>query len=323
MDKMDRREFIRLSIKKSTVVMTGSLIGSRSSNANPQKLTINVGYLPIVDHLILPVSYSLHKESYGFRVRLHLCRSWDEIERKVDIGVLQAAFLLAPLAMYKSIYDTSYRCVLFGHRNGSVISSKKDITGAVDLAGKTVGIPHYKSTHKVLLYKYLIDNNVSLENVKLQEVAPQLSVKSLRSGKIDAYVVAEPWGIKGVNSGDVILLEMSKNIIPDHICCILVMKEHFIQKNLSAVSEWIKSLILAGNYIHENIDDASEIQKSYMEHNPAEIKQVIKKNMISYKNLTPDKKALTQIQNLALDCGVMQRECNINMLLDNSITDRL
>ncbi len=68
------------------------------------------------------------------------------------MGVLHAAFLLAPLAMFKYLQESPLKCVLLAHTNGSVLASAISIKKAGDLVGKTIGIPHTKSTHRVLLF---------------------------------------------------------------------------------------------------------------------------------------------------------------------------
>ncbi len=57
--------------------------------------------------------------------------------------------------MHKRISGSSLRCVLLGHTNGSVVVARNEIAEAKTLIGKTFGIPHAQSTHKILLFNYL------------------------------------------------------------------------------------------------------------------------------------------------------------------------
>jgi NitT/TauT family transport system substrate-binding protein len=320
MFKLTRRKFIVNALRVGTAVWAVRAMESKNAFCGNQKLEFNVGYLPITDHLILPVSHALDNYRYDYiNVNPYLCRSWDEMLGKVDMGLLDAAFMLAPLAMHKVWNGFPMKCMLLGHTNGSVIATKPSIKDAKELEGKTIGIPHSRSTHRLLLYKYFKTLNIldSL-NTRLVKIPPSLTVHNLKLGIIDAYSVAEPWGMRGVSEGAANILEFSKNIIPDHACCIVMMKNRVVNQHPVAVSEWIESLIRAGRLIHDDPEHAGLIQKPYMRLNTGEIVQLIKKDLISYKNLYPDKKKLDALRNLAVECGILPLKFNLNQFIDTS-----
>ncbi|MDM8522247.1 ABC transporter substrate-binding protein [Desulfococcaceae bacterium HSG8] len=315
----NRRDFLKSSVR-AAAIMAAQAIGIKKVFAGKsKKFQLNVGYLPITDHLILPVSHALDNSKYSHvNVKMVLCKSWDEILGKVEMGMLHAAFMLTPLAMYKVMTGSPMKCLLLGHTNGSVIAVKKSITDSEGLVEKTIGIPHSKSTHRVLLYKYLkskgMENRV---NLRLVKIPPPLTVKSLKAGRIDAYTVAEPWGIRGITEGVANILEFSKNIIPNHVCCIVMVKNRVIEKQPDAISEWVRSLRNAGSIIHSDPDRAGLLQEPYMKHRPDEIVQVIKDDLISYVNLEPDRKKLCTISDLALECGILPAKCDFDQFIDN------
>ena len=288
-----------------------------SSYTDEKKVIINVGYLPITDHLILPISHALDKDTYkGIQVRTHLCRSWDEVIGKMDMGILNAAFLLAPLAMHVFL-NKNMRCVLLGHRDGSVIAAAPGIRSAASLHKEVIGIPHHYSTHTLLLYKYFKDHGITdFHNLKLRKVPPPVTVEQVQSGKIKGYSVAEPWGITGVSKGIVRILEYSKNIIPGHACCIVMVQEHLLQRQRPAVAEWIESLHKAGITIQQQPEKAAELQKPYMYHSADDILQVLDKKIISYQSLAPDKAALQVIHDLALESGLIHDRIHMDDFID-------
>jgi len=320
MRRISRRAFLKRSVCSGGAILAAQMVGAGSILADtPKKFNLNVGYLPISDHLILPVSHALDNARYnGFNVQPYLCRSWDEILGKVDMGVLHAVFMLAPLAMYEVRAGSPLRCVLLGHTNGSVIASKKSITDAAGLLGKTVGIPHTKSTHRVLLYKYLKDKGITdCNRVKLIEVPPPLTVTTLKAGRIDAYAVAEPWGIRGVDEGVARTLELSRDIIPDHVCCLVMINKRIIEKKPDVVSEWVKSLQSAGKFIHDDPDRACLLQKPYMKHLPGEMAKTVKDDIISYRDLSPNREKIDQMNDLAFECGVLSEKCDLDSFVNS------
>ncbi len=325
MKKTTRRDFLRKSIWLGGTVLSTQITGSQYTFASGgKKLNLNVGYLPINDHLILPVSHALDNRKYKhLQVHPYLCRSWDEMAAKIDMGILQATFLLAPLAMHRASTGSRFKCVLVGHKNGSVIATSKAITKVQGLRGKNIGTPHPRSTHNMLVYKYLNDSGMDMRSdVNLVTVIPSLTAKALRAGRISAYAVSEPWGIKGVNEGPARIMALSKDILPDHICCIVMVDSRVIEDLPDAVSEWVRSLQEAGKSIHADIDRAAVLQKPYMKHEPEEIAQVIKQEMISYLDLVPATKQFTTIHELGLKSGVLSKRCILHEFIDNRFASR-
>lgn len=319
MKRISRRDFLMRAVGTGGAVLAAQMFGGGNIFAGtPEKFNLNVGYLPISDHLILPVSHALDNAQYeGFNVRPYLCKSWDELLGKVDMGIFHAVFLLAPLAMYEVSAGSPLRCVLLGHTNGSVIASGKSITEAAGLLGKTVGIPHSKSTHRVLLYKYLKDNGIRDYNrVKLIKVPPPLTVKTLKAGRIDAYAVAEPWGIRGVDEGVARTLALSKDIAPDHVCCLVMVNRRIIEKKPDVVSTWVKSLQAAGKFIHDDPDRACLLQKPYMKHLPEEMARTVRDGLISYNDLSPSREKIGWMSDLAHECGVLTEKINLDLFIN-------
>lgn len=322
MKRMSRRQFVRYSLAGAAGMAAAHMTGPLSALAQEEdkRAVLNVGYLPISDHLILPVSHALHGAAYKHvRVNPMLCLSWDEILGKVDMGMLQAAFMLAPLAMHETFMGTPLRCVLLGHTNGSALAAKPSVKQAKDLLGRTIGIPHARSTHRVLLYKFLKDSKVeNMNETRLVMVPPPLTVKSMKAGKIDAFCVAEPWGRAGVSAGVAGILAYSKNILADHVCCLVMLEKRFIEKHTDAAAEWVGSLQETGRIIHDDPDRAGELQAPYMNHKPDAVAGVVKNKLVSYEKLFPSRQKLEVMHDLSRECGVLDEDCDLAKLV---ITD--
>jgi NitT/TauT family transport system substrate-binding protein len=313
--EINRRDFLKLSVHTGGSILAAQMVGNRTVFGDEKKpFKMNVGYLPLSDHLILPVSHALDNDNYHHvKVKPYLCRSWDELLGKVDMGLLHAVFMLAPLAMFKMTTGSPLRCVLLGHINGSVIAAEKSVDDAKGLAGKTIGICHAYATHRLLLYQYLKNRKVEkTDDIKLIKVPPPQMVNNLKTKRINAYAVTEPWGSRGVNEGVAQILEYSKNILPDHACCLVMVKKNVIEKHPEAVSEWVRSLQKAGEAIHQSPEQAEEIQKAYMHHNPGDIARIVKNKIISYQALAPAKDKLSVIYELARECGILSQKCDLD-----------
>jgi len=107
---MKRREFCKKTITLGGSLLLSGMVSHLYARNTTNRISLNVGYLPITDHLIFPVSHALDKQKYkNVLVRPYICKSWDEIIKKMDMGVLQAAFILCPLGLSfkESRKDTS------------------------------------------------------------------------------------------------------------------------------------------------------------------------------------------------------------------------
>lgn len=318
MKKINRRAFIRGTMALGGAICASQFVDPLNLLADTGKFNLNVGYLRITDHLLLPVSHALDGDRYKhIRITPYLCNSWDEILGKIDMGILHAAFMLAPLAMFNYLQHPTMSCVMLGHRNGSVIITDKSIISANDLVGKTLGIPHAKSTHTILLYKYLQNKGLkNINDVRLVKVAPALTVQTLKSGKINGYAVAEPWGIRGVKDGVGTVLEYSKNIIPDHACCILMVNNRVLSKRKEAIEEWTASLARAGETIQQDPERTAQLQTAYMQHPPELILKVLASGMISYNSLAVDRKTIATMHDYAVDYGVLPEPVDLGRFID-------
>ena len=87
------------------------------------KETMKVGYLPILDHLILAVSHERENELFKeVDVEPKMFKKWDELAGAIKAGTIDAAFILSPLAMDMFNSGADIRVVLLGHRNGSALT---------------------------------------------------------------------------------------------------------------------------------------------------------------------------------------------------------
>lgn len=225
------------------------------SNAALAKEILRVGYLPIMDHLILPVSHALDNKQYQqLEVKPRLFKKWAELTGALKANKIDAAFILAPVAMDMFQNGLDIKTILLAHRNGSSITVTKTsvIQDIIDLKGKNIGIPGKKSTHVALLNTYLKRAHLSLKDVTLKSIAPPNMQQAMELGFIDAFIVAEPFGSKVVKQNKGHLLILSKNILPEHIDCIVVIKNNFLNQYPDAVKEWLNSLIHASQWIEND-----------------------------------------------------------------------
>src|SRR3954465_7343472 len=119
------------------------------ARANPDALV--VGGLPVTCNLTLPVAcvakgQSNKSASPGarkFDYQYSKYSGWPEVKESLMSGRIQAAYLLAPLAMDLADRGIPLKIVSLGHRSGAVIMVRSDsgYRSYKNLKGKRVAIP--------------------------------------------------------------------------------------------------------------------------------------------------------------------------------------
>ncbi len=282
-----------------------------------EKLQLKVGYLPILDHLTLLVSHAQDNDKFEYvDVQPKLFKKWNEMAGALKAGAINAAFILSPLAMDLFEQGVDIHVVLLAHRDGSAITVRKDlvIDSAIDLRGRTIAIPDKKATHTALLNQYLLESGLSLKDVIPKVIAPPNMMKAMQLNKIDAFIVAEPFGAKAQKEGIGKILKLTKDILPHHVECIVVVNHEVLQYPL-ALQEWLNSLINAGQFIEQDKLEnraqrvAQMTAKIYFPHSEETVEMGLLNpiDRISFADLRPKLKDLKTIMDISIQAGIIKR----------------
>lgn len=303
-------------------------VGLLTSNTSLAKETLRVGYLPIMDHLILPVSHALDNPSYQhIEIKPRLFKKWRDVAGALKANKIDAAFMLAPLAIDLFQQGMDIKTILLAHRDGSAITINRtsSIQDVSDLKGKRIAIPGRKSTHAALLNSYLKRAHLSLNDVVLKPIAPPNMQKAMELDFIDAFIVAEPFGSKAVKQKVGNLLVLSRDILPHHIDCIVVIHQAFLTQHPEAVKEWLMSLINASNWIEtdrlqnqaHSIANLVGDGKYYKHPNDLIINTLTEPlEKISFTNLKPSLTDLETVLNISKEAGIID-SLDLTHFIDN------
>ncbi len=297
------------------------------TNAAP-KVHLRVGYLPILDHLTLLVSYANERCALQqVEIEPKMFKAWREMAGALKAGVIDAAFILSPLAMDLFNQGVEIKTVLLAHRDGSAITVKTGsaIRTAADLRGKAIAIPDRKATHTALLNKYLLSGGISLQDVKAKVIAPPNMIKAMLLGRIDAFIVAEPFGAKAQHDGVGKILVLTKDIINHHVECIVVVNQKVIKNHRAAIQEWVDSLIRAGKWIDQDkLENGSKqvahiTSKTYLPHSEANIIRGLQNpaDRISFSDLKPVQEDFQTIVDISRQAGIIDT-VNLEGFIDDS-----
>jgi len=314
---MNRREFLRAG---GAALATGAAARRVVPMFAASKLTLKIGYLPITDHLLL-----LAAQREKFRnVALEPVKfsAWPELSEALRAGKLDGAFLLTPMGLTLRQKGAAVKVILLGHRNGSIITVKNsnEINTVADLKGRTVAIPSPFSTHNILLRKVLTEKGVNPDrDLKIIDMAPPEMVVALATGRIDGYIVAEPFGAQAEAQKVGKILVLSKDIWNDHICCVLNVQEKTLKNYPGEVQELVSGFLRTADFIEADPGRAAQLSVKLLGQKPEVVKAVLTtpKDRLIFRNLAPAAADFAATQDYMLQFGIVKDKVDIAAYLDD------
>jgi ABC-type nitrate/sulfonate/bicarbonate transport system substrate-binding protein len=229
------------------------------------KVKLRVAHIQITDHLILGILASWIKQGEitpkYFELETQCMPGWNPVEKALERGDVDAAFVLAPIAMDLFHFGVPIKMVLLAHRNGSMFVRNR--VGAFQesyngfFKKKSVLIPHKLSVQHMLTHMFFNPINIkaSLDkgddvDINLEVVAPINMPPYLKENSdVAGFVVAEPIGSLSITSMISNKLFLSSEIWSNHPCCVVAVRDDFSGPHADAVQEFVEYLVKAGKYI--------------------------------------------------------------------------
>ena len=150
------------------------------------------------------------------------------------------------------------------------LMARSDIkyTKPADLIGKTVGVPGINSVIDVMLRKWLLNNHVPLDKVKVVEgPLPQLP-DMLKSGSVDYVAIVDPLRTRIVaTKTGYIAAEYFADVNPDVLVSGWLASGDWAKKNLEAVKGFRLAIDEGLDFIRKNPEEAKAIEKQYIGYN--------------------------------------------------------
>src|SRR6204780_20322 len=203
-----------------------------------QKRKITVAYIPVTCQLTCPVTDYISKLSDSGEIFLpRLFQGFPEIKEALISNRIQAAFIVAPLAIALRSQGVPIKVVYLGHRYGSAVVVRKDgpIKTVPDLRGRTVAIPSRFSDERLLLFRAMKVWGMKPGDIKMVEMAPPDVSGALAAKAIDGFSMGEPFPSQAEMAGYGKILFQARDYWPDYMSCILVVRQDLIGKRPETV----------------------------------------------------------------------------------------
>lgn len=176
---------------------------------------------------------------------------WPELKEAFIAGRIQAAYILAPLAMDLADRGVPIRVVALGHRSGAVVMVRKDSRARnfADLRGMRVAIPSRFAVDHLYVRRLMRQYGLGEREVRLLELAPPDMPAALYAGAVDAYATGEPWGAKAEREGQARVLHWTRQDWPNYICCVLAVRTDMIRHAGPVVQRLVDDVMSAGVWL--------------------------------------------------------------------------
>jgi ABC-type nitrate/sulfonate/bicarbonate transport system substrate-binding protein len=246
---------------------------------------LRIGFIPLVDAAALIVAVDKgFTAAEGLDVTLVREVSWSNVRDKLNIGLFDAAHLLAPVAIASSLGLGHVKVPItapfnFG-LNGNAITVSPALHAAImaELDGDrfdpmatalalsrvvaarrkrgadplTFGMTFPFSTHNYQLRFWMAAGGVDPdEDVHLVVLPPPYMVDSLASGHVDAFCVGAPWNSVAVDLGVGHILHFISDILVRAAEKVLAVRRNWSEGNPQLVSALIRAAFNAAEFIEQ------------------------------------------------------------------------
>jgi NitT/TauT family transport system substrate-binding protein len=283
--------------------------------------TLAVGFLPVTCHLTCPVTDFASKTSRATRFESQRFTDFPTVVETLKSGRLQATFMIAPLAMKLREQGVKVKIVYLGHRDGSTVMVRSDLTSVhslKDLRGRTFAIPMKYSNQYLVIRKLMKDEGVNPEELHFVEMPPPDMPGALASKAIDAYFVGEPHAARAELDGSGRVLYHAKDIWPHFISCVLVVTEQLIADRPAVVRDLVRGIAESGEWAEGHRLEAAKLVSPYFRQDEKLLRFVLTQppDRVSYRMLTPGDEEMQRIADMAVAAGILERRQDVHDLVD-------
>lgn len=246
---------------------------------------LHIGFIPLVDAAALIVAVDKgFAAAEGLDVTLVREVSWSNVRDKLNIGLFDAAHLLAPVAIASSLglghvkvpiaapfnlglngnaitVSPALHAALLEEIDGdrfdpmatsralARVVAKRRKSGAEPL---TFGMTFPFSTHNYQLRFWMAAGGVDPdEDVQLVVLPPPYMVDSLANGHVDAFCVGAPWNSIAVDLGVGHILHFVSDILLSAVEKVLAVRQSWSEKHADVVAALVRAHLRAAEFIEQ------------------------------------------------------------------------
>jgi ABC-type nitrate/sulfonate/bicarbonate transport system substrate-binding protein len=255
---------------------------------------LQIGFIPLIDAAALIVAVEKgFTRAEGLDVKLVREVSWSNVRDKLNIGLFDAAHILAPVPVASSLglghVKVPIVVPLTLNLNGNAITVSATLHAAImaEIDGDpldpmataralsrvvaarrrnggeplTFGMTFPFSTHNYQLRFWMAAGGVDPdEDVRLVVLPPPFMVDSIASGQVDGFCVGAPWNSIAVDRGVGRILHFGSDIMRRAAEKVLAVRQQWAEKNPQTLAALVRTLVHAAEFA-EVPDNRGEVAR--------------------------------------------------------------
>jgi NitT/TauT family transport system substrate-binding protein len=296
----------------------------------PEKRKFTVAYISVTCHLACPVTDYISKFSESGEIFLpKMFQGFPEIKEALISNRVQAAFIVAPLAIALKSQGVPIKVVYLGHRYGSAVVVHKDgpIKTVADLRGKVIAVPSRFSDERLIIFRAIKAFGIKPNEIKMVEMSPPDVAGALAAKAIDAFSMGEPFPSQAEMAGFGRVLFQARDYWPDYMSCVLVVRQDMIDQRPEAVQTLVDGIARSGLWLEKGKpyreNAADFVGRFYYNQNPALLRWALTKPLdrVMYSPLAPRKKDFDMVRDLMIETGVLNKRIDFEEYVDIRFAD--
>lgn len=231
---------------------------------------LTCGYVPLVDCAPLIIAKELgFAAEEGLNLNLVRQPSWSALRDMLALGHLDAAHMLAPMAVAMSMglggLPAQIDSLMVLSLNGTVFGVSNDIAARLGdvafgdapgllaaiaaLGGPPlrVGIPFHTSMHQLLL-SYWTASAPALQIERITIPPPRMA-EAVAEGRVDAFWVGEPWGSVAVHKGVGQLMMAGRDVWQSAPEKVLAARHGWVEDHPDVAAKLMRAVYVAGQWL--------------------------------------------------------------------------
>ena len=246
---------------------------------------LRIGYIPLVDAALLLIADRMgFAAEEGLELDLAPEVSWANIRDKLNLGIFDAAHMLAPAAIAASLGLGQVKSALVApvalNLNGNAITISTSLRAEMedvldgDAADPAVtaaalgriargrlrnGLPRITlghvfpfSTHHYQLRLWLRSGGVDPDHdVNLVVLPPPFMADGLKNGLLEGFCVGAPWNSIAVASGQAVILHLGRDIVPDAPEKVLAWRAERAERDPDVVAALARAVLRSAQWLDQ------------------------------------------------------------------------
>lgn len=243
------------------VAACAGLLGSGSA-AGAAEQEITYGYLVanVHDPYVMIMKEQKLLDAEGLKVKWGEYLAGASLMQFMASGELDFGILGVVPTMITRGQGVDVVMLASANSEGSGLVVKPAIKELKDLDGATIGTPGIGSIQDAMLDLVAKRNGLRIQHksMKVSDMALYLS-----KGEIDGFIAWEPIPANAVALGYGRMLATSRDILPDHQCCVLVARGGLIKKEPDTVRKVMRAFMKAFAFNKSNPGDVLTFEEKY------------------------------------------------------------